>query len=205
MPRRRPPRRPNFLLRRIRRRGTTALIVALLAAGLVLADRNGWFGQAPPDDLAAFNGAEVRVVAVVDGDTIDISRDGGPTTRVRLWGVDTPETVAPGKPVQHFGPEASAFTRKLVLHQVVRLEMLERRPRDKYDRLLAYVHLADGRVLNRVLVAEGYAYADPRFDHPYAAEFKKLQSQAISDRKGLWEKVRRADLPYYYQDLRLPQ
>jgi micrococcal nuclease len=72
--------------------------------------------------------------------------------------------------------------------------------------LLAYVFLPDGRMLNSVLVAEGYGYADPRYEHRYKASFARLQRQAMEARAGLWKDVRNEDLPYYYREsLKLPQ
>lgn len=83
---------------------------------------------------------------VVDGDTIIVNID-GKKERVRLIGVDTPETKHPNKPVEYFGREASAFTKGMVEGKKVKLEYDWQR-RDKYGRLLAYVYLEDGTFLN---------------------------------------------------------
>lgn len=195
--------------RRLRYAGRRFLVwtIAIAAvAGMVLADRTGVFGRAPVPDPVKYDGNSFMVVRVVDGDTLDLDAPDGrrPTTRVRLWGVDTPETVKPNTPVQHFGPEASAFATRAALGKRVRLELDLRQPRDKYKRLLAYVFLPDGRMLNRTLIEEGYGYADPRFDHRLRSEFVRLQRAAMKARRGLWKSVRRADLPYYYRDLKLP-
>ena len=94
-----------------------------------------------------------EVVRVVAGDTLVL--DGG--ERVRLIGVDTPETVHPQKPVEYFGKEASAFTRQLVEGERVRLEYdLGTGRKDRYGRTLAYVYLEDGRLLNLAIIAGGY-------------------------------------------------
>ena len=189
--------------------GKVARVIALLViiAGLVLADRLGVFGRAPKGDAAKYHEKTFHVTHVVDGDTLDVDLPDGayPRTRVRLWGVDTPETVKANTPVQHFGPEAGAFTRRMTLHQPVRLELVGRETRDKHGRLLAYVFLPDGQMLNRLLVEQGYAYADPRYDHPHKAEFARLQRKALKAGLGLWAEVRQDDLPYYYRTrLKLP-
>ena len=80
---------------------------------------------------------------VVDGDTIILSNG----EKVRLIGVDTPETVRPNTPVEYYGKEASAFTKKMVEGKDVKLEY-DWQQRDKYGRLLAYVYLMDGTFLN---------------------------------------------------------
>src|ERR1700759_2777696 len=79
-----------------------------------------------------------RVVRAVDGDTLEVAIDGGPTETVRVIGVDTPETVKPDTPVQCFGPRASAFEHRHVEGRRVRL-LVGVEPRDVYGRLLAYV------------------------------------------------------------------
>ncbi|MCC6387793.1 MAG: thermonuclease family protein [Dehalococcoidia bacterium] len=92
---------------------------------------------------------------VVDGDTIVVTINGA-EDRVRYIGVDTPETVAPGEPVQPFGPEASALNRALVQGKQVCLEK-DITNRDRYGRLLRYAWLADGRLVNEELLLAGLA------------------------------------------------
>ena len=183
-----------------------ALAVALVLAGLIAADRAGLFGKRPPPDADKYDGRSFVVVKVVDGDTIDLDVPDAAWdhTRVRLWGVDTPETVKENTPVQHFGPQASEFTRRTCRGKLVRIELDPRDTRDRYGRLLAYVYLDDGRMLNRVLVAGGYAYADPRFDHEFRGEFNRLQRDAMEGGRGLWRDATPADLPYYLRGLKLP-
>jgi len=196
-------RRLGYGLRRVR----LVLVAAAVVGALAVIDRWGLFGSRPLPDPEKYHGRSFRVVHVVDGDTIDLDapdRDGRPT-RVRLWGVDTPETVKPDTPPQHFGPEASEFTERVAAGRTVRTELVSSSTRDKYERLLAYVFLPDGRMLNSLLVAEGYGYADPRYDHPLAGQFRKLQSDAQAAGRGLWRDVRQEDLPYYYKSLKLPQ
>ena len=97
-------------------------------------------------------GQDFICTRVVDGDTI-IVRIEGKEERVRLIGVDTPETVHPKKSVEYFGKEASEFTRKMVEGKKVILEYDWQR-RDKYGRLLAYVYLEDGTLLNGEIIKQ---------------------------------------------------
>jgi len=185
----------------------TVLAIAAGITGLIVADRAGVFGVRPEGDFQKYDGRTFRVVKVIDGDTLDVDVPDGQwdDTRVRLWGVDTPE-IAHGETLdQHFGPQAADFTRRLTQGQNVRLELLKDRTRGVHGRLLAYVVLPDGRMLNRLLVEEGYGYADPRFEHPRRSEFRRLQTAARKAGKGLWKDLRPNDLPYYYRhELKLP-
>ena len=114
---------------------------------------------APSNTGASSGPGEAVVQRVVDGDTIVVSI-AGRDERVRLIGVDTPESVDPRKPVQCFGKEASAFTTQLLPPgTVVRLER-DVEARDRFDRLLAYVYrVSDGLFVNFELARAGYATA----------------------------------------------
>jgi micrococcal nuclease len=120
-------------------------------------------------------------IRVIDGDTIQL--DGG--ERVRLIGVDTPETVDPRRPVQYFGKEASAFTRRHAEGRTVRLEFGDE-TFDRYHRTLAYVYLPDGTFLNAEIIRQGYGFAYTRFPFRYQEEFVRLERQAREERRGLW-------------------
>src|SRR5688500_6399309 len=97
------------------------------------------------------------VVKVVDGDTIDISLN-GQTSRVRLIGMNTPETVDPRRSVQCFGTEASNRLKQLLQGQTVFVESDPTQDtRDRFGRLLYFVWLSDGRLVNLMMIAEGYA------------------------------------------------
>lgn len=124
------------------------------------------------------------VTRVVDGDTVE-ARIGGEIEDVRLIGVDTPETVKPGEPVQCFGPRASAFTHRQLEGEQVRLVFgVERR--DVYGRLLAYVYLRD-RLFNSTLLRRGLARSltIPPNDR-FAALFQRLELRAARAGVGLW-------------------
>lgn len=127
------------------------------------------------------------VTRVIDGDTIEL-RDG---KKVRLVGVDTPETVHPRKPVQAFGKEASNFSRSMLEGKDVKLifdqNNAHRRHSDKYNRLLAYVYrISDGLDFNAEIIRQGYAHAYLRFPTERGEEFLCLEREARSARRGLW-------------------
>jgi micrococcal nuclease len=130
-----------------------------------------------------------RVTRIVDGDTVKVRLSRGRGTRtVRYIGVDTPETVKPGEPVQCFGKQASAFNERLVEGRRVRLQIGRERT-DRYGRLLAYVYVR-GRghpFVNGELVRRGYARTlaiPPNTDR--AARFADLERHARKVRRGLW-------------------
>lgn len=135
-------------------------------------------GDPPPRSAGAY------VVRAVDGDTIEV-RIGGESEDVRYIGIDTPETVKPGVPVQCFGPQAHRFNGRLVTHRRVRLVFGEER-RDVYGRLLAYVFLGR-RMVNAELARRGLAriLTIPPNDR-FARRFKRLQSAAARVGRGLW-------------------
>jgi micrococcal nuclease len=124
------------------------------------------------------------VARAVDGDTIE-ARIGDRLEDVRYIGVDTPETVKPGTPVQCFGHRASRYDRGLVEHRRVRLVFgVERR--DVYGRLLAYVYIGH-RFVNADLVRRGLArtLTIPPNDR-YAGLFQRLELGAARAGRGLW-------------------
>jgi len=120
---------------------------------------------------------------VIDGDTIVI----GETEKVRLIGIDTPEAVHPNKPVEYFGKEASAFTRKMVEGKQVRLEYDWQR-KDKYGRTLAYVYLEDGTFLNLEIIKQGYGFAYTKYPFKFLEEFRQAEKEARQNKIGLWNK-----------------
>jgi micrococcal nuclease len=130
------------------------------------------------------------VIRVIDGDTIVVS----PNEKVRLIGVDAPETVDPKRTAQCFGRDAKEFTRSLVEHQAIRLVLDDsnaaRNHKDRYGRTLAYVYFDDGMMLNAELIRRGYAHAYTRFPFRYAVEFRQLERIARSQAVGLWASCR---------------
>ncbi len=150
-------------------------------------------------DFEKYHEKTFTVINVVDGDAIDIDIPNGKYnhTRIRLWGVDTPETK--DQKTRVIGREAADFTMKLALGKQVMIYLEEHRTRSKYGRLLAYVQLPDRRFLNEVLLTEGFAYADLRFRHSFYNKYPQLEASARSRKKGLWEKVTRHLLPEWLQ------
>jgi len=175
---------PNVCSRRARRR---SLVVAVVVASLSPALASCAPAAPAGPDPAATTGPNALVVRVVDGDTVVVSV-GGTEESARLIGVDTPETKRPDTPVECFGPEASdRLTALLPPGTPVRLE-LDREPRDRYGRLLVYLHrTTDDAFINEALVREGYADAlaiepNTAFDDRFAAAV----ATARHDRVGLW-------------------
>jgi micrococcal nuclease len=127
-----------------------------------------------------------QVLRVVDGDTVQV-RVEGRHERVRYIGIDTPESVRPGSPVQCFAKRASAFNARLVAGERVRL-VSDAERRDRHGRLLAYVYrVRDGLFVNAELVRRGYARKltiPPNVAH--AAEFRRLAAAARRKGRGLW-------------------
>lgn len=148
-----------------------------MVALLVLRPWEGAEGKGPAT-------AEAEIVRVVDGDTVE-ARIGEEVEDVRLIGIDTPESVKPGAPVECFGPQAARFTKDLLEGEWVRLVFgVERR--DPYDRLLAYAYLGP-RFVNATLVRRGLAHTltIPPNDR-YAPLFERLELAAGRAGRGLW-------------------
>ncbi len=156
-------------------------LAVVLAAALLLC---GCGQQAQPQPNGEM---KAKVERVVDGDTFQI--EGG--ERVRMIGVNTPETVKPNHPVEYFGKEASNYTKKLLTGQTVTLRF-DVELRDKYGRLLAYVYLPDGTFVNDKLVREGYARImtiPPNV--AYADQFLASEREARKNHRGLWQDDKR--------------
>jgi micrococcal nuclease len=163
------------------RGGRGSFLLLLLAAVVLLRPWESW------DELRGDEpggSARAHVTRVVDGDTVEV-RLGGREEDVRYIGVDTPETVKPGEPVQCFGPQASSFNHRLVEGRRVRLVFDEER-RDVYGRLLAYVYLGK-RLVSAELVRRGLArtLTIPPNDR-FAGRLKRLEIAAARQGRGLW-------------------
>jgi len=164
------------------RGGQLGSVVLLVVVALLVI--RPWEGGGEAEPAAA----TVPVLRVVDGDTIEIGLGGG-REDLRLIGIDTPETVKPGTPVQCYGPRASAFTHGLLEGQTVRVVFgVERR--DVYGRLLGYVRLGD-RMVNAMLVRRGLArtLTIPPNDR-FAPLFDRLELAAARAGRGLWDACR---------------
>lgn len=165
------------------RRLLGAVVLALLGAGCGR-------GAGPPSATPAAatgtlpGGVDMAVKRVVDGDTIEMV--GG--ERVRLIGMDTPETVDPKRPVGCYGKEASAFTKSLLPPGTAVRMVGDVEQRDRYGRLLAYVYRrADGLFVNAELLRRGFAQVltiPPNVAH--TDEFVAIGRQAREASQGLW-------------------
>ncbi|HEY6730781.1 MAG TPA: thermonuclease family protein [Solirubrobacterales bacterium] len=163
------------------RSSARSLVLLALVAVVLLQPWESWdvpWRDQPPQSASAY------VTRAVDGDTVEVRLDGR-IEDVRYIGVDTPETVKPGEPVQCFGPQASAFNHQLVEDRRVRL-VFDSERRDVYGRLLAYVYLGD-RFVNGELVRRGLARTltiapNDRF----AERLKRLEIAAARAGRGLW-------------------
>jgi micrococcal nuclease len=166
------------------------------AAGEALADATIPDATIPVATIATTPRGEVReglvVDRVVDGDTVKVTLDGEQVS-VRLIGINTPETVKPGSPIECFGPESSDFAVDLLDGQSIVLEFDESQGYlDRYDRVLAYVWrvLPDGtlRLFNEEAVRGGFAYERQYSDGPYAWKdaFDDAQRDAQEAGAGLW-------------------
>jgi len=139
----------------------------------------------PIPQVAASTSAVLRekatVVRVADGDTFEISTG----QRVRLIGIDTPETSDPRRPVGCFGSQATAKTKELLLGAVVEMEK-DVSETDRYGRLLRYVY-KNGLFINEILVREGYAVSSAYPpDVKYQDQFRRAQAEAVANLHGLW-------------------
>jgi len=168
--------------RRVRRLDAFYLFVA--CAALLIASCTNADEQATDSSLA-------RVVKVIDGDTLVVSVQ-DQIEIIRLIGVDTPETVHPTKGVECFGPEASRFTKSVLKKGAVVRLVRDNEPRDRYQRLLVYLFLGDGRLFNELLVDKGMARTlsiEP--NTAYAKMLANHEARARINRAGLWSSCER--------------
>lgn len=138
------------------------------------------------------------VTKVVDGDTINVKIN-GEKYKVRMIGVDTPETVHPSKPIQFYGKEASDYTKKNLTDKTVYLQK-DVSDTDRHGRLLRYVWISKPsndnpsnseirkNMYNAILVENGYAHSVTyQPDSRYSKLFSELQSIARKNKLGLWD------------------
>lgn len=173
-------------------RCTAARWLAFCALFVLLAGCTVGNGSAPaPADDAALNPPgnveQAAVVDVIDGDTVDVLLN-GEEVRLRLIGMDTPETVHPSRPVECFGREASEQARELLDSKTVQLEVDESQSRrDRFGRQLRYIWLPDGRLFNLEMIRQGYAFEYTyNVPYKYQAEFQQAQETAREEQRGLW-------------------
>ena len=152
-------------------RAALAALAILLATPAAAQRRGG-------DDDRTPRGAPCTVADVHDGDTLRCT-DG---RRVRLLGIDTPELAQ-----RPWGQRARAALERLAPRRSTVTLEFDRRPRDRYGRLLAYLIAADGTVINERMIAEGFALVyDDRDNRARAAGFRRAERAARAANAGLW-------------------
>jgi len=159
--------------------------VPLIIAGFSYAQTQGWIGAAAQTAEHVQPGL-YSIDHFVDGDTIVVTMDGKKET-IRMVGVDTPETHKPNSPVQCYGPAAASYTKNLIGTGQVRLQADSKSTnRDRYNRLLRYVYLPDGRMVEEELIKNGYGFAYLDFPFDKSTDFARYQDEARASTKGLW-------------------
>lgn len=141
----------------------------------------------PSSIFATTDKCDYKAVSkVIDGDTVKILV-GGEEVKVRLIGIDTPETVHPNKDVEWFGKEAAKKLKEMVEGKIVCLKMDRDKTQDidKYGRLLRYLWL-DNLFVNAELVKQGYAFAYTNYPFQYLEEFRKYARDARENNRGLY-------------------
>ena len=163
-----------------------AVALALLARGCGDGDGAGEDGRGGDRGNRgdAPSGGRADVLRAVDGDTIEVLLD-GEEEDVRYIGVDTPESVSPGQPVECYGEQASDFNAGLVEGEKVTL-VFDEELRDAYGRLLAYVYVGD-LLVNAELLQKGFARTleiEPNTSR--APRFERIENRAGAAGRGLW-------------------
>ncbi len=172
--------------KRYRRKHILSFLAFVIALIVVTATQSGWLESGTK--TAEINEPGLyTVVRYVDGDTIDVDMNGA-TETVRFIGVDTPETHKPNTPVQCYGELAAANTKNQIgRFGKVRLQAdpLDTN-RDRYGRLLRYVYLPDGTLMDEKIIQGGYGFAYTLFPFSKKAQFSADMRAAREAKRGLW-------------------
>jgi endonuclease YncB( thermonuclease family) len=175
-------------VRRVRKQNLlTSVLVLFISLFIYFAQQQGWLDSAGKAVESNQPGL-YPVSHYVDGDTITVNMNGKDET-IRFVGVDTPETHKPNTPVQCYGPAAAAYTKNLISTAGGKVRLAsdpESTNRDRYDRLLRYVYVPDGRLVNQELIKNGYGFYYPYFPFTKSKEFEAAQKSAMAGSKGLW-------------------
>lgn len=180
--------------RRFRRRPRRIWLLAALIAGLALSrwGHDRWGGIPQPAREPPLAEGDYTVLRIVDGDTLLVSPQlsaaarARPEIRLRLLGIDCPESVKPDHPVEPWAREAAEFTGQFVSGGSVRLRFDKRRL-DRYDRYLAYVFVAD-KMLNEELLRAGLAVVSvfPGDSESMARRLRVAANEAEHAQRGVW-------------------
>jgi micrococcal nuclease len=158
-----------------------------IAIFIILGQHYGWFDQINQATTTVDPGL-YSIDHYIDGDTIAVNMN-GKVEEIRFIGIDTPETHKPNTPVQCYGPAAAEHTKNVIENAGGKVRLVSdslSTNRDRYDRLLRYVYLPDGTDVNKLNVAQGYAFYYPYFPFSKSAEFEAAEKQAMTKHAGLW-------------------
>ena len=155
-----------------------------------------WDGKSNTASIKDSKFEKVKVTRHIDGDTVVVTFADGREEKLRLIGVNTPETLHPNKEVESYGKEASEYTKSKLLNTTVYLEK-DISETDVYGRLLRYVWLykpikidelsIKNNMFNAILILDGYGQVSTYPpDVKYIDFFNDFQTQAINLNKGLW-------------------
>ena len=171
---------------RYRKKRLASIVATVIASILiVVGQRYGWFDSLNETAQTVQPGL-YRVEEFADCDTIMVDMNGAKEI-IRFIGVDTPETHDPRKAVQCFGQAAADFTKNLIGKNNVRLEADPLNTnRDRYNRLLRYVYLPNGTLVNLEIIKQGYGFAYTSFPFSKVDEFSAAQKEARESGRGLW-------------------
>ena len=176
------------------------LLILLLIAGLACSDTESFDNSslpAPVQSESTEKSSMVKITRVIDGDTMDVRFKDGSTDRVRLLGVDTPETNAPNKPNEYgditdlkcltrWGDKSDDYARSVLNGKEVKLVFDEAAgQRGYYGRLLAYIEI-DGYDFNESLISRGYARVYEEGTSSREKRYLSQQARVISENVGLW-------------------
>ncbi len=178
-----------FVRRRRKRRLWGTVLVLVIALVLAWLDQRGQLLAHRPD-LERFHQRTATVTRVIDGDTLDVLPAGefGKPTRVRLWGIDTPELAKPsqGLPAEPYAQHATDAARRLAEHKTITLTLEPHRTRGRFGRLLAHVTLDTGQDLAAAQVSAGLARHERRWSHSRYDHLEELDREARRRKVGQW-------------------
>ncbi len=162
------------------------ILVVLLGIGISSKDASQ-IANGITNFLAPSQPGLYSVTYVNDGDTITVRGTNNLEEKVRFIGLDTPEKNHPSRPVQCYSFAATAHLEKLIGDNDVKLVADPTNTnRDRYDRLLRYVYLPDGTLLNAKMIEDGYGFAYTAFPVTKMDEFMTLEEEARQANRGLW-------------------
>ncbi|HEX8915933.1 MAG TPA: thermonuclease family protein [Humisphaera sp.] len=193
----------RFLRRRAVIRRVVFALLLLIASTILIG--NVWQQARGGDDWARLDRRPVVVKDVQAGDRIVVENvDGSSPAVVRLIGIDTFDVAGPGQPQLRWGAEAHRALRDRLQGKRVLLRLPPLDPRSRDGEVLAYVYPLDGGAppadsVNERMVAEGHAYADRRYDHPFHKQFEQAEGEARRKKLGQWAGMRDADQPAWRQ------